>query len=341
MKTLRFGFIGGGEIACLAALPGITRAAGVELVAMADVTAAVRELWSKAAPTVRVYDDAAKLLADPAIEAVYIALPNSLHREWTIKAAQAGKHVLCEKPLATNTADALEMVNACETAGVTLMVAYMSLFNPLIEPLEAMIASGKLGRIHYVHGQYAYPLPPREGVWRMDPVQGRGPLFDVGIYPIFMTRHLLRQPWRHVAAFGTKRWWKDSPVCDTVVASGELADGTLVSVETAFTHGGGFLNFEGEKGTLTLEKFFARSCMGHVIGSLDGMEVDWAVNQEQVFRYQNYQREFEHLAECVRRKQETICSGRIALDDCAALDAIVESMETGKRVSISMQTTAK
>jgi xylose dehydrogenase (NAD/NADP) len=227
------------------------------------------------------------------------------------------------------------MVDACDAARVTLMVGYMSLFNPLIEKLETAIASGKLGRIQYVHGQFSYPLPPAPGVWRMDAVQGKGPLFDVGIYPIFLTRHLTRQPWHQVTAIGAHRWWKDSPVRDTVVAIGELADGTLVSVETAFTHGGSYLRLEGEKGTLTIEDFFYRSCTGRVFGNMDGTEVDWTVDRAQVFRDQNYQREFEHFADCIREAKDPICSGRIALHDCATLEAMVESMDTGKRVSVA------
>jgi len=330
MNALRIGFIGGGEIAHNRALPGAQRAAGVELRAMADVSAAVREQWRRDAPEVRLYEDPQALLDDRELDAVYVALPNFLHKEWTVRAARAGKHVLCEKPLAMNAADAREMAAACERAGVRLMAAYMILFNPLVTLLKDYLDSGRLGRLQYIHGQFSYSTFPREGFWRMDPERGGGPLHDVGIYVLLLTRHLTGQPLREAAALGFHRRWPEGGVPDAVVAACALADGTPMSLEAAFTHGGNYLRFDCEDGVLTLEDAFTQCCAGRLHGSANGVRVEHAVEQG-VFPEQNYQREFEHLAECVRERREPVCSGRLAVLDCAALDAIVRSIRSGKR----------
>src|SRR5207249_1242510 len=97
---------------------------------------------------------AADLLDDPEVEAVYIPLPNSLHREWVERAAAAGKHVLCEKPLAPTAADAEAMVATCAIAGVTLLEAYMTPFHPRAKAIEALVASGRLGALRFARAVF-------------------------------------------------------------------------------------------------------------------------------------------------------------------------------------------
>jgi len=122
-----------------------------------------------------------RVLADPAVEAVYLPLPNSLHREWTLRAAEAGKHVLCEKPLARNAAEAQEMADACAEAGVVLMEAYMSPFHPRAGALAAMVRAGGLGELRFGRSTFTFThRDPADHRWR--PEMGGGALLDVGIY---------------------------------------------------------------------------------------------------------------------------------------------------------------
>jgi xylose dehydrogenase (NAD/NADP) len=122
-----------------------------------------------------------RLLDDPAVEAVYLPLPNGLHREWTLRAAAAGKHVLCEKPLAATAAEAQEMADGCEAAGVTLMEAYMSPFHPRARALSALVRAGGLGELRFGRSTFTFTHGnPADHRWL--PEMGGGALLDVGIY---------------------------------------------------------------------------------------------------------------------------------------------------------------
>lgn len=124
------------------------------------------------------------LLADPNVDAVYISLPNSLHCEWTVKAAQAGKHILCEKPFAVTLAEFDQMAAAGRAAGVTIFEAFMYLHHPQTLAAQALIAEGKLGVVQTVSSWFAFYLPPENAsnIRLSAPLSG-GSLWDVGVYP--------------------------------------------------------------------------------------------------------------------------------------------------------------
>ena len=122
-----------------------------------------------------------RVLADPAVEAVYLPLPNSLHHEWTLRAAEAGKHVLCEKPLACSAAQAADMAAACETAGVVLMEAYMTPFHPRAAILSEVVGTGGLGDLRFGRSTFTFSHRNR-GDHRWLAEMGGGALLDVGVY---------------------------------------------------------------------------------------------------------------------------------------------------------------
>jgi xylose dehydrogenase (NAD/NADP) len=122
-----------------------------------------------------------EVLGDPEVEAVYIPLPNSMHREWVERSAAAGKHVLCEKPLATSAADAAQMSASCRDAGVVLMEAYMSPFHPRSRAIREMTRSGELGRLLFGAAAFTGVLEGEDD-YRWRPEMGGGALLDVGIY---------------------------------------------------------------------------------------------------------------------------------------------------------------
>ena len=130
---------------------------------------------------VRAYAGYEELLADHEVEAVYIPLPNSMHREWAERSAVAGKHVLCEKPLAPSAAEAIAIAAACRAAGVVLMEAYMSPFHPRSRAIAEIASSGELGRLLFGTAAFTGVLD-REDDYRWRPEMGGGALLDVGIY---------------------------------------------------------------------------------------------------------------------------------------------------------------
>lgn len=126
------------------------------------------------------YDD---LLATPEIDALYIPLPNHLHAEWSIKAAEAGKHILCEKPLALTVADVNRMTDAARANGVVLMEAFMYRAHPIIAKLKSLIAEGLIGDVKLVRAKFSFPLSDDNNV-RLKKNMGGGSLWDVGCYPV-------------------------------------------------------------------------------------------------------------------------------------------------------------
>jgi len=132
------------------------------------------------------YDD---LLHDPGIDAVYNPLPNSLHAEWTIRALQAGKHVLCEKPFASNAREAQEMAKVAGETGLVLGEAFAYRYHPLTARIKEVIASGELGTIQHIDAQFCFLLPSPNNI-RFNYELAGGALMDCGCYPVSLIRHL-------------------------------------------------------------------------------------------------------------------------------------------------------
>jgi D-xylose 1-dehydrogenase (NADP+, D-xylono-1,5-lactone-forming) len=167
------------QVARKAVLPALVASPGARLVAVASESAA--DGGAAGFEPLRAHRAYDAVLDDPEVEAVYIPLPNSLHREWVVRAAAAGKHVLCEKPLAPTTADAEAMAAACEIAGVTLCEAYMTPFHPRTLALDTLVASGGLGALRFARAAFTGVLDGRDD-YRWRPEMGGGSLLDVGIY---------------------------------------------------------------------------------------------------------------------------------------------------------------
>ena len=173
LQRLRWGIIGCGQIAHDRVLPALDMARNGEVVALFDPD---HERVARAllkAPGAATYDTIEGILGDPGVEAVYIATPNHLHAEQTIAAAAAGKHVLVEKPMALDAAQGCEMVEAADRAGVKLMVAYMTLFNPAFQAAKRLVETGSLGTIVSARGRHSYRMSPESlstaNSWRLDP----------------------------------------------------------------------------------------------------------------------------------------------------------------------------
>ena len=167
------------QVACKAVLPAIVASPGARLVAVASESA--EDGGAGCFRPLRAHRAYAAVLDDPDVEAVYVPLPNSLHRAWVERAAAAGKHVLCEKPLAPTAIDAEAMAAACERAGVMLGEAYMTPFHPRAAALDALVASGQLGALRFARAAFTGVLDrPDDHRWR--PEMGGGALLDVGIY---------------------------------------------------------------------------------------------------------------------------------------------------------------
>ncbi|MDB5814659.1 MAG: oxidoreductase [Rhodocyclales bacterium] len=182
-QSVRWGILGYARIARLNGIPGMQRAGNAELAAIAsrdpNKLAECAEKFSLARLHLK-YED---LLADPDVDAIYIPLPNSLHKPWSIAALRAGKHVLCEKPLALNAAEAREMAAVSRDTGKLLMEGFMYRYTDRMRHVREVLDSGVLGPLRHINASFRFFLD-RPNTIKAQPELGGGALYDVGCYPI-------------------------------------------------------------------------------------------------------------------------------------------------------------
>jgi xylose dehydrogenase (NAD/NADP) len=193
MKKVRWGIIGCANIALNAVIPAILQSELGEAAAIASRDEDKAKQAAEKLGIPKTYGSYESLLADDSIDAVYIPLPNHLHREWTIRAARARKHVLCEKPLSLSERHAVQMVEACEMFGVKLQEAFMYRHHPRYERIREIIRSGEIGDVRGLHGVFTFNNAAAKHDIRFKREMGGGALYDVGCYPISAARYLLEQ----------------------------------------------------------------------------------------------------------------------------------------------------
>jgi D-xylose 1-dehydrogenase (NADP+, D-xylono-1,5-lactone-forming) len=345
-KKLRWGIIGCGQIAHDRILPALDLARNGEVVALfdPDPERVARALLK--APGAATYDTIEGILGDPRVEAVYIATPNHLHAEQTIAAAAAGKHVLVEKPMALDAAQGCEMVEAADRAGVKLMVAYMTLFNPAFQAAKRLVETGSLGTIVSARGRHSYRMSPESlstaNTWRLDPHLGGGPLLDVGVYSIFTLRELTGSRPRLVSATGTVKQLHGKTEYDSIIFSYLTDDDTPGVIEANFTFTSSNYELEGTRGRLNLTGHITQLIAGRLDAELwpdakprlVSEKISHEVVPAGLPEFANYLGEVEHFADCVANNTEPISSGRIAVGDLAVADVVRESLRTGSTIEV-------
>ncbi|HVW22616.1 MAG TPA: Gfo/Idh/MocA family oxidoreductase [Opitutaceae bacterium] len=182
-RKIRWGVLGYARIARESLIPALGRSSNSEFRALGSRDPAKLAECAPKYPGVRMHRGYEEVLKDPEVDAVYIPLPNSQHKEWTIRAAEHGKHVLCEKPLALNAAEGREMAAACAARGVLLMEAFMYRYTERTRMALEIVRSGALGGVRFVHSSFRFLLAKPDSI-KLQPELGGGSLYDVGVYPI-------------------------------------------------------------------------------------------------------------------------------------------------------------
>lgn len=186
-RPIRFGILGAARIAPEALIKAAQNVPDAEVVAVAARDPKRADEFAATHNIPRVYATYADLINDPELDAIYNPLPNSLHCEWTIAALRAGKHVLCEKPLSSNTAEADKMTAAATEVGKILGEAFHYRYHPLADRVHGLISDGTLGRLVHVEGHFSVPIP--ETNIRFDWNLAGGATMDLGCYPLHMIRY--------------------------------------------------------------------------------------------------------------------------------------------------------
>ena len=189
METVRIGILGAAKIVPAALIKPARQVAGVTVAAIAARDTARAQAFAKKHQVPHVFASYDELLDDPAIDAVYIPLPNGLHGRWTIRALAAGKHVLCEKPFALNAVEAEHMAQAGQQSGLVLMEAFHYRYHPLAARMKEIVSSGELGTLRRIRASLCFPLFSRNDI-RYNLALGGGATMDTGAYPINLLRFL-------------------------------------------------------------------------------------------------------------------------------------------------------
>ena len=257
------------------------------------------------------------------IDAVYIGLPNSMHCEYTVRAAQAGKHVLCEKPMAISSAECRQMIDACRKANVKLMIAYRVHYDPLWIQTFQTIWSGKIGPVEAFQGGFAGQM--RAGEWRLTKkLGGGGALLDLGIYPLNTIRHFAKEePTEFTAVVATRdRDGRFTEVEQSMEWTMKFPSGIIASCGCSYgQRGPNFLNINGDTGYLAAEPAFSYEGL-HMRGEVGGQLVDQLSGGKLPYQFVY---EAEHFADCIRNNKEPESPGEEGLKDMLAIEAIYKA----------------
>ncbi|MBI4976941.1 MAG: Gfo/Idh/MocA family oxidoreductase [Spirochaetes bacterium] len=341
--------IGGGAIA-KSHIDGYQKA-GAEVKAVCDVSKEALEKMKAAYKIPVLTENVKDILNDKSIDAVSVCTPNAFHMEYTIQALEAGKHVICEKPMAMNAEQAQKMVDAAKKAKKILMLGHNHRFRPEVQKVKEMINEGKFGEIYHAKSAWIRRrgIPGMGGWFTTKSKSGGGPLIDIGIHIMDVTWYLMGMP-KPVSISGmTYRKFGDIAkyVCSSMWAGPRKLDGVM-DVEDFAT---ALIRFEGGK-TMSIEVSWAANrnqddhvyIMGDKAGALlkmDGAttifgEHDNMIVTEQVeFDKAPYKDRIAHFVDCVQGKAECICTGEHGLLDQKMLDAWYKSSEQGKEVAIN------
>jgi D-xylose 1-dehydrogenase (NADP+, D-xylono-1,5-lactone-forming) len=305
-------------------LPGAAESDRVEVIAVASRDAGRAEAYARDRGIERAYGSYEELLADPDVEAVYVSVPNALHVEWSIRALEAGKHVLCEKPMSRRTEDVERAFEVARQADRFLMEAFMYRHHPQTKKLVELVDGGAIGRLRLVRAAFSFPLTDSPDV-RLDPALDGGGLMDVGCYCVSGARLLAGDPEQvhgeQIAAStgvdelfaGTMRFPGD------VLA--EIDCGLVLPMRDE-------LEAVGEEGSLFLDDPW--HCKRPVIE----LRTAEGVEEITVEPADSYRLELENLSDAIRGEAEPLLGRDDALGQSRAIEALYLSAAEGRPVNL-------
>lgn len=335
-QRVGWAIVGLGDFAINQILPAIgdTRMCRLSAVVSGNAEKArqVAQAYGVAPSSVYSYEDFDRIRDNPDVQVVYVILPNALHRDWTIRAARAGKHVFCEKPMAVTVDDCRAMIQACRSAGRKLMVAYRAQFEPHVNLARQMITDGRIGAVRSVAGEHGRMLEldkPRDQWRARKELAGGGSLYDIGIYNINTARYLLGEEPVEVTA--TLRSSDDPRITveTNVDYTMRFASGTRSSFNSSY----GYQNTKrlqvmGTEGTIELDP------ATEYYGNRLLLKKEEATEQREIRPTNQFAAEMDHFAECVMQDREPRTPGEEGMRDVAIMQALYEAARTGRPVAI-------
>jgi predicted dehydrogenase len=327
-------------------IPALRASGRSELLAVASRSTGRAQAYAKQWDIPHAYGTYQQMLADPAINVIYLSLPNHLHVEWAIKCAEAGKHVLCEKPIAITTEEVTRMAQAAGKNGVIIQEAAMMCFHPQTQYLQELVAKRVIGDVRLIRGVFAFTLE-NPGDIRLNTNMGGGSLWDLGSYCVSFARTVLQAEPVEVSAYQVSG---DTGVDMSFSAQMQFPTGTLVqffSSFQSFAHiEADFLGTEG--------RIYADIPWANHIGASANVQVTRSGNPEETSTfsdsmeghtidtktYENmnaYQCEIDSMVESVLNGTEPVISLADSWKNVSTIVALHESARTGKPVRPATQ----
>jgi xylose dehydrogenase (NAD/NADP) len=334
-EPIKWGIMGNATIARVCVIPAIQKSCNGMVHALATRSPEYAKEVATENKIDHIYDTYDALLVDPAVDVLYIPLPNHLHHPWTLRALRAGKHVLCEKPLACNAMQAQEMASAAKDAGLLLMEAFMYRFHPRSQRIKQMVSEGAIGTPCLVRSAFCYRMGDKD--WtnvenaRLKPEMGGGALLDVGCYSVSVARWLLGAEPNQLQA---QARYHPSGVDVHIAGLLHFPSNCLATFEASFISAlQQTYAVVGDKGAIELPH------NAFIPWEKDAMFTLRQQDQEEGKEFiiagaDEYQLMVEHFADAVLGKTELIYSVQDSVDTMKVLDALAQAAKSGKTIAL-------
>jgi predicted dehydrogenase len=327
-RQLRWGILG------VAAInqrlkPAFHASTTVRLQGIASRSLAKAEAAASDLGCAKAYGSYEALLDDPEIDAVYIPLPNSLHAEWTMRAADRGKHILCEKPLCPTAKEAAALVAYCRGKGVRLMDGFMWPHHPRTHAIRQLLDDGAIGEVLRVSGTLTFKMPELDlANIRLQPGLGGGSLLDVGCYPVYGIRWAFRA--EPVSVFAQAKYVNNVDV--EMTGQLRFADGRMASFDCGFTAPlRGWLEITGTKGTINIpELWLPKPTATYEVRMNEQPGVVHAIDGHDQMVHM-----LDDFAHAVWEERDPQPAPEEAIKTLRVLDALDESARTGREVTLA------
>ena len=328
-KPVRYAVIGLGHISQAAVLPAFKHAKRNSVLAalVSGDEKKLKQLGRRyGVKRLCGYDGVNELFASGEIDAVYIALPNDMHKDYTIRAASAGVHVLCEKPMAVTSSECEEMIRATREANVKLMIAYRLHFERANLEAAKFARSGKLGELRFFSSDFSMQVSD-DNIRLNPPDKGGGPLYDIGIYCINAARYCLGEDPVEVWATGTRS--KDPrfrEVDETVAATMRFKDERVATFTCSFGAADkAVYSITGTKGSLTLDPAYE-----YAMGLSYRMKVGERTTTKKFGKSDQFAPELLYFSDCILNNREPEPSGEEGLGDVRIIEGMLRSIASGR-----------
>jgi predicted dehydrogenase len=337
-KRVGYAVVGLGSIAEVAVLPAFRNSKKSKLVALVSHDKKrAEQLGAKfGVKDCYAYEGYEECLRHPAVDAVFVASMNAAHAEQTVRAAAAGKHVLCEKPMAITVEECRRMIEACKENRVQLMIAYRKYFEPGSVALKKLAASGKLGRLKHIYSVYTEIVDPNKArAWQLNyKLAGGGSLMDLGIYCVNTMRWVAGSAPTEATAYS----WTEDPkrfreVEDNISFRLKHADGLVCQGSSSYSAAAAsFIQVHGDKGWAALNPAFAFEEERRLFGKIQGK---WF---EKTFKViDEFALELDGFSDCIHHGRAPEPDGMEGLRDIATVQAIYRSARENRTVAISTE----